>query len=217
MSMRALIRSLLSAGKGLVGGLSEEAAGHDPLALFGRWFREAEQSGIYLPEAMTLATISADGGASARMMLLKGFDERGFRFFTNYESRKSQELLARQRAALVFHWARLHRQVRVEGEVFRLSDDESAEYFRSRPRGSQLGAWASKQSSVLASRRQLEERYRQLESRFRGSEVPLPPFWGGFRLLPHRIEFWQGRANRLHDRLQFTRKGDGWKVVRLSP
>ncbi len=151
------------------------------------------------------------------MMLLKGCDERGFRFFTNYESRKGEELVSNSRAALVFYWGRLHRQVRVEGTVEKLSEEESRDYFRTRPRGSQLGAWASHQSSVLQTRRELEERFREYESRFKGQEVPLPPFWGGFRLAPERIEFWQGRANRLHDRLLYTRSGRGWERVRLSP
>jgi pyridoxamine 5'-phosphate oxidase len=166
---------------------------------------------------MALATSTADGSPSARMMLLKGFDQRGFRFFTNFDSSKGDELTANARAAIVFHWATLHRQVRVQGRVERISQEESAEYFATRPRGSQLGAWASQQSAVLENRRQLDEQYREHEARFKGTEVPLPPFWGGYRLVPERIEFWQGRANRLHDRLSYTRRDDRWVVARLSP
>ncbi len=217
MSLRTALRSLFTLGKGVFRGLSIEAAGSDPIALFAEWFEDAKRSGVYLPEAVTLATATEDGRPSARMMLLKGFDERGFRFFTNYDSRKSGQLAANRRAALVFHWARLHRQVRIEGEVEKLPQAESAEYFASRPRGSQLGAWASAQSSVLEDRRQLEESFREHEERFKGAEVPLPPFWGGYRLVPNRMEFWQGRANRLHDRLRYTLEDDGWTVARLSP
>jgi pyridoxamine 5'-phosphate oxidase len=151
------------------------------------------------------------------MMLLKGFDRSGFRFFTNYGSRKSDELAENARASLVFHWAVLHRQVRVEGVVERISEEESAEYFRTRPRGSQLGAWASRQSEALERRAQLDEQFREYEAKFKGVDIPLPPFWGGYRLKPERIEFWQGRANRLHDRLVYTPAGSGWDVVRLSP
>jgi len=204
-------------GKGVLRGLSEETAGDDPIALFRVWYEDARRSGLYLPEAMTLATASPDGAPSARMMLLKGVDERGFRFFTNYASRKGEEMADNTKAAMVFHWARLHRQVRIEGSVQRLSEQESAAYFQTRPRGSQIGAWASLQSSVIEDRRQLEERFREHEDRYKNSEVPLPPFWGGLMLAPQRIEFWQGRANRLHDRLLFTRRGVGWDVTRLSP
>ncbi len=217
MRLLTIFRSLLTLGRGAVMGLSEEKAGPDPIALFGRWYEDARRASVYLHDAVCLATTSPDGTPGARMMLLKGFDERGFRFFTNYESRKGAELVANDRAALVFHWGVLHRQVRVEGTVERISEEESAEYFHSRPRGSQIGAWASKQSSVLESREQLEEAYREYDRDFKGLEVPLPPFWGGFRLRPQRIEFWQGRANRLHDRLVYTREGEGWEVLRLAP
>lgn len=216
-SLLARLRSLFVLGRGLFKGLSEETAGPDPLALFAEWFGEAGRSGIYLPEAMTLATASKDGRPSARLMLLKGFDQRGFRFFTNYESRKANDLADNPQAAMVFHWSRLQRQVRVEGRVEKLSEQESREYFATRPRGSQLGAWASKQSAPIADRRHLEESFREHEARYKGSDVPLPPFWGGYRLIPEAIEFWQGRANRLHDRLRYTLGDDGWTVDRLSP
>ena len=217
MALISTLRAVLAAGRRALKGLSEEDAGPDPIALFARWFDDARRARIYLYDAMTLATATADAVPSARMMLLKGFDERGFRFFSNYDSRKSDQLKANARAALVFHWPLLHRQVRVEGTVERLPEDESRDYFRTRPRGSQLGAWASAQSSVLDGRRQLDERYEEYERRFEGEDVPLPPFWGGYRLRPERVEFWQGRANRLHDRLLYTREDGGWSVVRLAP
>ncbi len=217
MSFTARLRSLFTLGRGALKGLSEEAAGPDPIALFGQWFEDARRAGLYLPEAMMLATVDRNGAPSARMMLLKGFDERGFRFFTNYGSRKSSELSENTKAALVFYWGRLQRQVRVEGRVEKLTEEESRAYFKTRPRGSQLGAWASRQSAVLASREELERDFKEHATRFEGQEVPLPPFWGGFRLVPARIEFWQGRADRLHDRLAYTRKSEGWERVRLSP
>ncbi|UCC47580.1 MAG: pyridoxamine 5'-phosphate oxidase [Gemmatimonadota bacterium] len=217
MTVLSVLRALLTLGKGVIRGLSEEKAGPDPLSLFAEWFRDAKRAGVYLPEALSLATATRDGRPSARMMLLKGFDERGFRFFTNYDSRKSGDLTSNPRAAMVFHWGALQRQVRIRGDVEKLSEEESRAYFRTRPRGSQLGAWASDQSSVLENRRELVERFREHEQRFKDTEVPLPPFWGGYRLIPHSFEFWQGRANRLHDRLLYTRESDGWKVVRLAP
>lgn len=217
MSFIETLRALLTLGRGVLKGLSEETAGSDPIALFGQWFEDAKRAGLYLPEAMMLATADRNGVPSARMMLLKGFDERGFRFFTNYGSRKGSELGENSKAALVFYWGRLQRQVRVQGQVEKLTEEESRAYFETRPRGSQLGAWASEQSAVLASRDELEQRFREVSARFEGQAVPLPPFWGGLRLVPDRIEFWQGRADRLHDRLAYTRKSEGWERVRLSP
>jgi pyridoxamine 5'-phosphate oxidase len=199
-------------------GLREEDLALDPFMQFGAWFDEVAQADIREPNAMTLATATPDGRPSARMVLLKGVDARGFTFFTNYESRKGGELDANPRAALVFFWVQLERQVRVEGRVERVSDEESDAYFASRPEGSQVGAWASKQSAVLPDRGPLEARYEELRAQYEGREVPRPPFWGGFRVVPETVEFWQGRVNRLHDRLRYRRQGDGsWVVERLSP
>jgi pyridoxamine 5'-phosphate oxidase len=217
MSIRSTIRSVVTMGQGVVRGLPDSDVGDDPLALFGTWFDEARESGIFLPEAVNLATATPDGRPSGRMVLLKGFDERGFRFFTNLGSRKSGELDANPRAALTAHWAILQRQVRIEGTVERLSAAESAEYFDTRPRGSQIGAWASRQSEVLESREVLQAQFDEADDRFRDEPVPLPTFWGGYRVVPERIEFWQGRANRLHDRVLFTRESERWTPVRLYP
>ena len=164
-----------------------------------------------------LATADHDGRPSVRMVLLRGADERGFVFHTNYNSRKGRELDANPNAALCFHWPTLDEQIRIEGTTDRLPADESDEYFNARPRGSQLGAWASAQSDLLATRETLEEEYRATELRFAGKPVPRPSFWGGYRLKPHRIEFWYGRPDRLHDRLVYTRDGDTWKIERLYP
>jgi len=166
---------------------------------------------------VALATAGADGQPSVRMVLLRGVDERGFVFHTNYDSRKARELAANPRAALCFHWHTLEEQIRVEGRVERLPPEESDAYFLTRPRGSQLGAWASNQSAVLPSRETLEEQYREIERRFEGSPVPRPPFWGGFRLIADRIEFWFGRPDRLHDRVSYTRDGSAWRIERLYP
>jgi pyridoxamine 5'-phosphate oxidase len=166
---------------------------------------------------VALATATPDGRPSVRMVLLRGVDERGFVFFTNFNSRKSSELDANPWASLCFHWHTLEEQIRIEGAIERVSAEEADAYFRSRPRGSQLGAWASDQSAVLASRETLEVQYREIERRYEGSAVPRPPFWGGFRLIPQRIEFWFGRPDRLHDRLCYTRQGQEWRIDRLYP
>ena len=165
----------------------------------------------------TLATADANGRPSARVVLVRSVDERGFGFFTNYESRKGRELIENPFAALCFHWIALDEQIRVEGRVDPMPPEESDAYFRSRPRGSQLGAWASAQSRVLRTREELEVRYREIEQQYEGQTVARPPFWGGFRIVPHRIEFWYGRPDRLHDRLRYERDGDAWTIVRLYP
>jgi pyridoxamine 5'-phosphate oxidase len=189
----------------------------DPIAMFGEWFEAARRADVPMPEAMTLATASVDGVPSARMVLLKGFDRRGFTLFTNYGSRKSRELDTNPRAALCFHWVSMERQVRIEGTVTRVSAEESSEYFRTRPRSSRIGAWASEQSTPLADREILEARVRDLEKKFGDDDIPLPPFWGGYRVEPVRIEFWQGRPSRLHDRFVYTKTSGGWLVTRLYP
>ncbi len=190
----------------------------DPIAQFRRWFDEAASAELPLPNAMTLATATPEGKPSARVVLLKGVDERGLVFFTNYRSRKGRELASNPLAAAVLYWEELHRQVRIEGSVEALGPGESDAYFRSRPRGARLGAWASPQSSVIASRGLLERRVKELKGRFHGRSIPRPRHWGGYRLRPASIEFWEGRANRLHDRLLYVRRRDGsWRVQRLAP
>jgi pyridoxamine 5'-phosphate oxidase len=197
--------------------LDESSVDADPFTEFGRWFEEAVKAMVVEPEAMTLATASPEGAPSARMVLLRGFDERGFVFYTDYRSQKGAELERNPRAALVFHWPELERQIRITGQVTQTAREESETYFQTRPRGSRIGAWASHQSKALASRRQLEERVAELESKYRGQEVPLPPYWGGLRLTPVAVEFWQGRENRLHDRIRYLREESGWRIERLSP
>jgi pyridoxamine 5'-phosphate oxidase len=217
MSLRTTLRAILTLGRGVVSGLPDHAAGDDPIALFELWFADARGAGLFLPESMTVATATPDGRPSARMMLLKGIDRGTFVFYTNHESRKAAEVADNARAALVLHWPVLQRQVRIEGTVTRMSDEDSQAYFRTRPRGSQIGAWASRQSAELADREELEQRVREIEERYSGLEIPLPPFWGGYRVWPEQIEFWQGRANRLHDRLVYTRDGDRWRRFRVYP
>ena len=198
-------------------GLSEGDVDPDPVVQFGRWFDDARAADLLEPSAMTLATATADGVPSARMVLLRGVDQRGFVFYTNYESRKAAELAANPRAALVFWWGALHRQVRVEGPVQPTSQEESAAYFRTRPPGSRLSAWASPQSRVIPGREVLDQRVAELAARYPDGDVPLPPFWGGYRLVPEVVELWQQRPNRLHDRLRYTRTPGGWRVERLAP
>jgi pyridoxamine 5'-phosphate oxidase len=189
----------------------------DPIRQFDRWYRPVLASDLAEPSAMSLATTTRDGRPSARTVLLKGFDQAGFVFFTNYESRKAKELSENPHAALVFNWIHLRRQVSVAGPVARVSAQESDAYFQTRARGSQLGAWASKQSEVIPSREVLERRLAELEKQYAGRDVPRPPHWGGFRLTPETVEFWQNRPNRLHDRFRYRREGGRWVIERLSP
>src|SRR3712207_175854 len=198
-------------------GLRECDVDPSPIEQFRGWFGEALAAGLHEPNAMTLATATSDGRPSARVVLLKGFDQRGFVFYTNYDGRKSRELEANPRAALVFYWGELERQVRVEGRVSRVPDIESDAYFAGRPRGSQLGAWASQQSRPVRDRGALESRLRELEDEYEGREVPRPAFWGGYRVEPETMEFWQGRENRLHDRLRYRLTEEGWGIERLQP
>lgn len=198
-------------------GLRESDIHQDPVEQFRRWFEEARAADLHEPNAVTVATATADGKPSARTVLLKGFDERGFVFYTNYEGGKARDLRENPRAALLFYWGELERQVRIEGRVRRIPTEESDAYFASRPRGSQLGAWASEQSRPVVDRDALEERLREVERRFGEGEVPRPPFWGGYRVEPESFEFWQGRENRLHDRLVYRRENGGWSIGRLQP
>lgn len=199
-------------------GLHESDLHPDPTELLRSWLDDAIDSGLYDPTAMVLATVGEDGVPAARMVLLKGLSPRGLAFFTNYASRKGRELDARASCALVFPWHPLQRQVRVEGAVTRLSDAENDAYFARRPRGSQLGAWASPQSREVSSRADLDQRYADAEERFEGREVSRPPFWGGYRVAPDAVEFWQGRGRRMHDRFRYRRvAADDWEFVRLAP
>jgi pyridoxamine 5'-phosphate oxidase len=197
--------------------LLEKDLDGDPLRQFALWFREAGAAGVREPEAAALATASADGVPSVRMVLVKAFDERGFVFFSSYASRKGREIAANRRAALLFHWDPLGRQVRIEGRVEHTSVEESAAYIRTRPRSSQVSALASPQSRTLESREELEHRVADLERRYANSELPMPSSWGGFRLAPETLEFWQQRRDRLHDRLRYRRAGNRWLIERLAP
>ena len=202
------------------GGLAEGDLLADPIAMFARWYEQASSSGIYEPNAMVVATVSGDGQPSSRMVLLKGFSERGFVFFTNQQSRKGQELAGNPRCALLFPWHPLERQVRVDGSARPLERADVAAYFASRPRGSQLGAWASHQSRVVSGRDELQAAYERLEQEYDGRDVPPPDEWGGYCVVPEAIEFWQGRPGRMHDRLVYRRSepsSSGWTTERLAP
>jgi pyridoxamine 5'-phosphate oxidase len=198
-------------------GLGRSDLDPDPVVMFERWLGDAVSAPLHEPNAMVVSTVSREGQPSSRMVLLKAVDRRGFVFYTNYGSGKAADLAAEPRTALLFPWHELQRQVRVEGRAERVPTEESAAYFASRPRPSQLGAWASPQSSVVGSREELDALLREAEERFADRDVPLPGTWGGYRVVPDLVEFWQGRKGRMHDRLVYRRTGEGWEVVRLAP
>ena len=198
--------------------LEESKAEKNPFKQFGLWMNEALAADFVEPNAMNVATVNKDGDITSRMVLLKGFDERGFVFFTNYQSNKANDLASSNKAALNVWWDKLHRQVRVNGAVEKVSREETVKYFHSRPRGSQIGAVASQQSRVIKNHVMLEEEYKKIESQFEGQEIPCPEHWGGYRVIPEQFEFWQGRPNRLHDRLRYAKTdSDEWEIERLSP
>ena len=217
MTLIEKLRCLFTFGQGVALPLPEIPNNSTPLPLFEQWFDDANKSGVLLPEAMSVSTCSVNGQPSSRMVLLKQFDEQGFVFFTNYGSRKSHELTENNKVALLFHWNVLQRQIRIEGTVEKVSSQVSADYFHSRDRGSQIGAWASKQSQKLRHDTELKERMKKYTDLHSQGEVPLPEFWGGWRVKPTYIEFWQGRANRLHDRVCFEKQEDTWSVFKLHP
>lgn len=197
--------------------LTERTAPKEPFRLFHHWFRQALKARLIDPNAMAVTTVNASGRPSARMVLLRGLDREGFVFFTNYLSRKGRDLAANPEAGLLFFWPQLGRQVRVEGRVRKVSAKESDGYFATRPRGSQLSAWASSQSRVIGGRDVLERKMKELEKKYEGRKIPRPPHWGGYRVIPSVVEFWSGRKNRLHDRLNYRKKGKGWVRERLAP
>ncbi|TAM03831.1 MAG: pyridoxamine 5'-phosphate oxidase [Paraburkholderia sp.] len=201
-----------------LGSLDAADVDPDPIRQFQTWLAQALDAKLPEPNTMTVATVDAEGRPSARILLIKGVDERGFVFYTNYESRKGHDLIANPHACLLFYWIELERQVRIDGKVEKTTDAESDEYFHSRPLGSRIGAWASQQSAVIGSRAELEAREREFAAKF-GENPPRPPHWGGFRLVPDTVEFWQGRPSRLHDRIRYSRESEGaaWRIERLAP
>ncbi len=217
MTLFEKLRCLLTFGQGVALPLPQISENTDPLALFNQWFDDANKSGILLPESMSVSTCDANGQPSSRMVLLKEYDNDGFVFYTNFGSKKSQELNENSKVALLFHWNVLQRQIRIEGTVEKVSEEQASAYFHSRDRGSQIGAWASKQSSKLTQANELTEREQYFKNKFGDDEVPLPEFWGGWRVKPQYIEFWQGRANRLHDRICFEQQDEKWQQFKLHP
>lgn len=198
-------------------GLDLDNLDRDPIRQFEHWFKDAQKAGVLEPNALSLSTVGRDGQPGLRTVLLKYFGDDGFVFYTNYGSRKARDLEANPRAAMLFPWIALNRQVILQGKVEKVSKAESLRYFASRPRGSQIGAWVSEQSQVITSRGLLEQKVAEMKRRFLEGEVPLPSFWGGYRLIPERIEFWQGRPSRLHDRFEYVKRDDGWAIQRLQP
>ena len=199
------------------GGLEEHQIPDSPFTLFNEWFKQAGELGVLEPNAMVLSTVSADNKPSSRVVLLKGIEDAGFIFYTNYESRKGKELEYNPYISILFFWPEAERQIRIEGKVSKISTESSKEYFVSRPRESQLGAWASAQSSIIQGRHSIEESYQQCLAQYEGKDIPLPDFWGGYIIHPSSFEFWQGRPSRLHDRMKYTKEQDSWLIVRLSP
>jgi len=197
--------------------LLEKTVPKDPFPLFHHWFTQAAKARLLDPHAMVLSTVGPTGKVSSRVVLLKALDQRGFVFFTNYQSRKGKDLGRHSHTSLLFYWSELGRQVRVEGKAVKVSSKESDDYFATRPHGSQLSAWASHQSAVVPNRQVLEKRMAELEEKYKDKKVPRPPHWGGYRVLPDAVEFWSGRRNRLHDRLLYRKKGESWKIERLAP
>lgn len=197
--------------------LDETAVDADPFTQFGRWIHEAIVADLPDATAMTLSTVDADNRPSSRVVLLKGFDQTGFTFYTNYESRKARELASNPYATLHFFWAELERQINIRGRTEKASREEAEAYFRTRPVESRVGAWASHQSTEVASRSEIEKKFDEMLAQFKGGDVPLPPYWGGYRVTPDRFEFWQGRPSRLHDRVCYTLENDSWRISRLSP
>ncbi|MBL4899251.1 MAG: pyridoxamine 5'-phosphate oxidase [Colwellia sp.] len=217
MTLLEKLRCLFTFGQGVALPLPEISSDSTPLTLFTQWFNDANKAGILLPEAMSLSSCSREGQPSSRMVLLKSFDEQGFVFFTNYGSRKSNELIENNKVSILFHWNVLQRQIRIEGTVEKVTAQESADYFHSRDRGSQISAWASKQSQKLTYDNELIDRMTNFNDKYAQGEVPHPEFWGGWRVKPTYIEFWQGRANRLHDRVCFDKKDEAWHNFKLHP
>ncbi|MCG8329028.1 MAG: pyridoxamine 5'-phosphate oxidase [Chitinophagales bacterium] len=198
-------------------GLNKEELLEHPMAQFELWFKQAMEAEVFEPNAMSLATVNAEGQPSQRTVLLKYFDERGLVFFTNYESRKARDIEQNGLVSLLFPWLALERQVRIEGRAHKITAAESLKYFMSRPRGSQIGAWVSQQSTVITSRQLLQSKFEELKNKFTNKEVPLPSFWGGYRIAPTHFEYWQGRQHRLHDRFVYKQKGTNWQIERLAP
>jgi pyridoxamine 5'-phosphate oxidase len=217
MTLFEKLRCLFTFGQGVALPLPPINENADPFSLFKLWFDDANSSGVLLPEAMSVSSVSQDGQPSCRMVLLKEFNQDGFIFYTNYSSRKSEELNKNDKIALLFHWNVLQRQIRIEGIVEKISAEQSAKYFHSRDRGSQIGAWSSKQSSEIQTKTELADSVAYYTKKFAGNPVPLPEFWGGWRIKPNYIEFWQGRASRLHDRVCFKQHNNQWKNFKLQP